>query len=315
MRLILITACIAFLAISVSYWYIATADICPVPISYRIGSIDERFGLSEEQARTIANNAETLWEDELSSSELFVYDNEANFAINFIYDERQQLASTEEEWRVRLDRQEKDNQVLIERIKSLAKTYDESQLVYRQKRGDYEGQLQVYNDKVEQYNAEGGAPPQEFASLEKESKELAKQLKELIGLEEQLNEKATEINSLGEKSNVAIISYNKEVEQYNSIYGSLDEYTQGDFKRERINVYKFSGEAELTSVIAHEFGHALGLPHVEGDDSVMYYLMTGRAGMALSGEDKEALLQVCEDQSASRPTLRRYIRTILETFK
>jgi hypothetical protein len=314
MRFILITVCFVFLVSSISYWYAKGAGICPVPITYRIGSIDDRFGLNQEEARTIAEKAESLWE-EISPNELFRYDDTSEFAINFIYDDRQQLASTEEEWRANLDKQEKDNQSLIEKVKSLSLDYEETQIVYRDRRDSYEKQLREYNEKVEKYNAEGGAPPKEFANLEKEAKHLASLLKELAASEKELNDKARQVNEAGERSNIAIISYNKEVEQYNEVYGNLDEYTQGDFKRDRINVYKFSGTGELTSVIAHEFGHALGISHVEGNDSIMYYLMTQRASMELSAEDKEAFLQACADQTAIGPTFRRYIRTALEIIK
>lgn len=310
MRPVTLTALAAGCLLLGSYWYAQTSHICPIPISYQLGEIDERFGISANDARAVVQDAEAIWEDKAGRN-LFAYDDQAKFKINFIYDERQQLATTEEEWRLRLDVQESAQGVLADKIKNLGGEFDEATASFAQIRTQYEDRLAAYNAKVEGYNQTGGAPKEEYAKLQQEAKEITAQLKALESDEQQLNKKAQVINELGATANENISSYNEEVKKYNEIFGSRETYTQGDFERKRINVYKFSTKEELVLVIAHEFGHALGIGHVEEEGSIMYYLATERDSTSLSGADIAAFQAVCGDTTTFAQEMRYVIRTAL----
>jgi hypothetical protein len=282
-----------------------------VPVYYRLGDVDSRFGLSQIDAKAILTEAERVWESAVDRN-LFIYSESSDFAINFIYDERQQLASTEEEWRLRLDIQEKESQQIIETVKNIAADYEKLQVLYEEARLSYENKLSTYNQKVEDSNRSGGASPAVFGELQEEQRELSRTLNNLISQEKQLNSEAEKINELGEKGNQLIESYNAEVLQYNEVYGDLELYTQGDFQRDRINIYKFSDKIELTKVIVHEFGHSLGIGHVEGEESMMYYLMAEQPDeVLLSPEDKAAFAETCGDGTGFAYEARRIIRTAL----
>lgn len=299
------------LVFSTSYWYVQTANICPVPVYYSLGEVDSRFGITKEEAMAVLTDAERVWESALDR-DFFIYSESSDFAINFIYDERQQLASTEEEWRMRLDVQEKESQQIIETVKNIAADYESLQALYEQARLSYESRLSAYNERVEDLNSNGGASADVFNELQDEQKELSRTLNNLIEKEKQLNVEAEKINELGEKGNQLIENYNAEVLQYNEVYGDLELYTQGDFQRDRINIYKFSDKTELTKVIVHEFGHALGIGHVEGEESMMYYLMAEQPdNVFLSPEDKQAFIAVCGDGTGFANEARRIIRTAL----
>lgn len=295
----------------VSIWYQQTATICPVPISYRLGDFDERFLITKEEAGEVLAAAERVWEEALGR-DLFEYDDESTFAINFIFDERQQLARTEEEWRTNLDKQELESAGVIERVKAEGVVYQSLQADYEEKRVAYEERLSIYNEEVERYNEEGGAPEEEFEKLEEEEDELSDILRDLLDLEKELNAKAESINKLGEEGNALIETYNAEVLKYNEVYGNRDLYTQGDFQRDQINVYKFSDTTELTKVIAHEFGHALGIGHVEGAESIMYYLMAEQPDTIIpTVEDRTALVELCGDGTGFSHLARKIIRSAL----
>ncbi len=299
------------LLFGVSSWYLQTAAICPVPISYRLGDFDERFLITKEEAAQVLADAERVWEEALGR-DLFVYDDESTFAVNFIFDERQQLARTEEEWRTNLDRQELQSTALIDQVKAEGVVYQAMQADYEEKRLAYEARLSAYNEEVETYNAEGGAPEEEFEKLEEEEDALNGILRDLLDLEKELNNKAEAINRLGEEGNALIEAYNAEVLKYNELYGNRDLYTQGDFQRDRINIYKFSDTTELTKVIAHEFGHALGIGHVEGEESIMYYLMAEQPDTIIpTVEDRSALVELCGDGTGFSNQARKIIRSAL----
>jgi len=244
--------------------------------------------------------------------DLFVYDEASDFSVNFIYDERQQLASTEEEWRIDLDRKETESQRILGEVRRLAAEITKDQDVFAAERERYESRLAAYNSQVAAYNSSGGAPPDEFAALQKTQTELGRELAKLVKTESELRARAEEVNRIGETGNQLIELYNRQVVQYNEIYGNIEQYTQGDFQRERINVYKFSDTTELTKVIAHEFGHALGVGHVEGESSLMYYLMAEQPdAISLSEEDKNAFLSKCGTGQEFSYEVRRIIRTAL----
>ena len=313
MRAIFIIALIATIIFATSNWYVTTASICPVPITYRVGNLDSRFPITAEEIKTVAARAEAVWES-ASGRDLFVYDDESDFTINLIYDERQQRTVTEEEWRIRLDEMQKEHQALIAKIDGLGVRYQSDVASYDNKREEYEAKLVAYNAKVEKYNQEGGAPPEVFKDLQKEAESLAKMQKDMLALEKKLNQQIDVVNKLGEEGNTKIAAYNAEVVEYNEVFGALETFTQGDYERERINIYKFSDVDELNRVIVHEFGHALGIGHVEMEGSVMYYLMTEQSTPALSTEDISAFTAICGSTETTSAKLRQLIRTLLKNF-
>ncbi|OGG65610.1 hypothetical protein A2929_04285 [Candidatus Kaiserbacteria bacterium RIFCSPLOWO2_01_FULL_45_25] len=311
MRSILFSTLVGVLIVATTFWYVGTSAVCPVPISYRLGEVDERFPISIAEAHEVLAAAEAVWEDELQR-DLFVYDESSDFTVNFIYDERQQMASTEEEWRLELDKQEADSQRILSEVRQIAAEISADQEAFVVEKDRYETRLTAYNNQVAAYNEAGGAPKEEFAALQKEQAELAEELARLVAIEQDIRRRADEVNELGETGNQLIELYNKEVLQYNEIYGNIEQYTQGDYERERINVYKFSDTTELTKVIAHEFGHSLGVGHVEGESSLMYYLMAEQPDtISLSEEDIVAFLDECGHGNELSYEVRRIIRTAL----
>lgn len=311
MRSLIFSVFVLTLVFSTSYWYVNTSHICPVPIYYKLGEIDERFNINEEEAREVLSKAEAVWENSLER-DLFIYSDDASFAVNFIYDERQQMASTEEEWRNKLDLEQEESRRVIDEVKEIAEEYKGLQDTYDSKREAYEDRLAAYNAQVEEVNESGGASAPIYAELQKEKGSLSALLNELISQEVQLNVQADDINKLGDLGNSLIEKYNAEVLKYNEVYGDLDLYTQGDFQRDRINIYKFSDLVELEKVIVHEFGHALGVGHVEGGQSMMYYLMAEQPDdVVLSEEDRQAFVTICGDGTGFENEARRIIRTVL----
>ena len=314
MRLSLFITLIFVIIIGIGVWYQSTATICPAPLSYRIGEVDPSFQFSFEEARETVTKAEIKWEEAVNR-ELFVYDDEAKFTINFIFDERQAQSNAEEQKRRFLDGQLAENQELFKVVEAAQKEYDKMAAAYEGRSAAYENRLAEYNQTVQKYNDRGGAPQETFEGLEEERISLNNEAADLSETVDQLNDLANQINELNKEGNRLIDSYNEDVEDYNENYGFEREFTQGDYQGTEINIYEFSNDNELQSVLLHEFGHALGIDHVDGSSSVMYYLLEDDDVEPLfSSSDLEAFYAVCGTGNEWEHQLRKAIRNFLAIF-
>lgn len=294
-----------------SYWYQTTASLCPAPVLYRLGNIDPSFTLSREEALAYVTQAERFWEDAVGR-ELFVYDADATLVIQFVYDDRQATADAAVMARKALDDQWQESEEVRTTLTALQTEYEALTRSYQEQVAAYEVRFRSYNDEVTMFNDRGGAPPADHERLAVERQALSAEMTRLDRLNEELAAMASQINRLAERGNALIDAYNTEVSQYNHAYGYTREFTQGDYQGDQINIYKFSDETELVTVLAHEFGHALGIGHVEGSNSLMYYLLEGSgASSALSAFDIAAFEAVCGYEETVAQQIRRHIRTSL----
>jgi len=288
---------IVVLALIFGYAYIQSQNVCNIPLSYRIGSIDERFGLSFDTAHSALRDAEKLWEDTLGQ-DLFIYDENATFLVNFIYDERQELTDKEQQLKDALDVQNDLNQTIREEYEAKSVVYEARKEVYEKTQAAYARDIGIYNKNVAMWNDRGGAPEKVYEELNIEQTHLESEWKKLESMVAELNARADELNALGEQGDALVNRYNSVVESYNSNFDVEREFTQGDYQGENINIYEYETTEELRIVLAHEFGHALSLGHVEGENSVMYHLMgTQIFENGLSAEDLAAFDAQCGEKN------------------
>lgn len=258
---------------SVYFIYQETLDPCQRPLKYSIGRFDTQFGVTKEEFKSYLAQAETVWEKALGR-DVFIYDPNASFKVNLIYDERQLET-------IQKQKSEFGLSAVEETFKQLDTEFSIFKNQYEQKVASYERNLASYkkgkysNDEVQILN-------QEVTELNKETAQLNALLKER-------NNKAAE--------------YNKMVEAYNAKYNQGVEFNQAEYignpmnnQRGDINVYQFGNKKDLVLALTHEFGHALGMDHTENQNSVMYYLTGANAGVSpsLSSEDLVELQRVCK---------------------
>ena len=314
MRFPFLVALITSIALAGTVWYQNTKTECPTPLAYKVNQIDSHFNLSVEQAKAHVAAAEAVWESS-AGRDLFYYDENADLVIDFVFDDRQAMADSEVSQKQQLDTKQDENDKLRKTIEELQKKYEEDAAGYERAVDAYERELTLYNNKVQSYNDQGGAPTEAYGELEAEKNSLNKTSSELDATSDRLNELAGKINELGNTSNKLVDEYNKEVEQYNEQFGFSREFTQGDYHDGIISIYKFSNERELVAVLTHELGHALGIDHVEGESSVMYYLLTDSdSAPVLSVEDTEAFTTMCGAEESIQGKIRQIIRNALKAL-
>ena len=284
-----------------NYWFNPYVPMCRMPVSYTIGEFDERFGVSHEEALASLQAAENVWEEGLARDDVFEYDPDGPFKINFIYDERQRQAEEAQSAREILENRGGANEVLTELHRQLISEYEVHENEYESKRVGYERDLADYNAEVERYNSSGGAPSSVYQDLEQRRLRLDEDRQELESLIDQLEELATQINSIGEKGNELIGEYNDLVHDFNDTFAHGHEYTQGDYRGRQINIYSFTNQDELILVLAHELGHALAIGHVDDPESLMYYLMKDQPRpLTVTDKDIEAFRSLCEASFVGR---------------
>jgi predicted Zn-dependent protease len=285
------------------YWYYHVIAGCNVPLTYRIGEVDERFEISEDEIRTAISNAESLWEDGTDRN-LFTFDPEGDLVINFVYDERQERADEEAAFRETLNQKEGMSESVKEEYDRLVEEYQRLRTAYRKAMQAYENRLSAYNTEVAEWNEKGGAPEDVYERLNETKIALTKEEKRLAGLTPTLNELVRKINALGSEGNSIISDYNSLVTTYNDRFNEGGEFTQGEYQNRVINIFEFESDEELALVLGHEFGHALGIGHVEGDSSLMYTHMAAQEfKKGLSPEDHAAFLQICGTPTTAMDTL------------
>jgi hypothetical protein len=290
---------ILLLTIGTSVLYVSALHaVCAVPITYALGTLDEQFGLSQEDALAILGEAEAVWEGPLET-ELFRYDPDSRFVVNFIYDERQRFSEAEFGFRQRLGTVEQVNDGVRAQYVELTRQYDELKESFEERSKAYEARLENYNREVEQFNAAGGAPPDDLERLGRESTALETERREINAFARQLNLLVEQINRVGEQGNLLVEQYNRGVGEYNETFGQSRQFTQGEYRGDSINIFSFTDTNELRLVLAHEFGHALGIDHAEGRESIMYYLIGEQpVDLALSEYDMAEYTAVCTDRSS-----------------
>lgn len=279
-----------------TYWFTSVGAICRTPIAYRIGDVDPRFNISRDEVRNVLDGAASIWEN-ATGRNLFTYDEEADLVVNFVYDSRQRNLDEAERLKEQLDQKKDINDTLGETYSSLVNEYNERKLTFEDSKAAYERKLNNYNTEVESYNEQGGAPSAVYNQLQKRKDELDTERQKINQMASELNDLGEQINKLGEKGNEIIEEYNESVSTFNDQYGYSEEFTQGDYQGNSINIYQFESRVELELVLAHELGHSLSIGHVENDTAIMYYLMGDQPmeQIGLAAEDLVAFEAVCGD--------------------
>lgn len=279
-----------------AFWiYQAEFAPCKNPIEYTIGVFDSRFGITKEKFLLTLKESETIWERN-SGINLFEYNPSGHLKINLVYDERQAQTFEASESKEGIEGSRSHYDSLVRDYKIMASDYEANIKIYNKRADDFEIWLDSYNNKVAEINSRGGAKPQEYQELEREKKALEAEKSYLNSRGDKLNQIAEELNSLGDRINALALQLNITVDIHNQRFGEGREFDQGDYQGNKINIYQFNAFSDLRLVLAHEFGHALGIDHVENPESIMYYLMDKQDlnKPELSSEDLEALRIQCE---------------------
>ena len=268
---------------------------CAEPITYRIGTLDPRFGVSTSTFMADIASASTIWDNDIGRT-LFAYDPRGEVVINLIYDNRQ--AATDQEHV--LQTQIKSSTAVADSVKaeyqSLTTAYNQSLDAYNADLAKFQQAQASYNSRVDYWNGRGGAPRQEYVALQSQEAELQSERSSLESERQKVNDLAAQVNALIDKYNLLVSHINANVQTYNSDGLAGTQFEEGGYVREgfsqHVDIYQFDNKTFFIRVIAHELGHALGLDHNSNPDSIMNPINSSTS-LTLSPEDLAALKTEC----------------------
>lgn len=256
------------LIISVSvfaYFYIENRRPCAAPILYRIGKIDPGFKISEKDFLNKIETASNIWEKSINKN-LFEYDPNGKLIINLVYDYRQETTNL----RNVIDKKNEVADSVKEEFLALTKRYEIDKNAYEQAVADFNRDVNTFSKR--EYESRRKVVEDQRAAL---------------------NLLSQQINSYVSKYNTIVRDINTDVGVVNENAGEIEQglYTR-NLTEEKIDIFEYENETKLVRVLAHEFGHAVGLEHNSNAQSIMYELNSG-SGLVPSSDDIIALKQIC----------------------
>ena len=261
-----------------NYFYFSP---CQRPIGYRMGSIDSRFGISATELSTDAQEASNIWK-EAYGKPLLVEEPTAKLTINLVYDERQSLSSKVATMGAQLNSE---------------KSPLSSQIAgYQSRLADFKKKLTDLNSQIDYWNSKGGAPENVYNQLISEQHDLQ-------SLAEQLNKTAESLNLSAQKYNLNVSEFNQTLSNLKDVLAAKPEEGLYKGSQDEIDIYLTKNKAELVHTLAHEMGHALGLPHNSNPKSIMYPFTS--EALVATKEDLADLQQVCQKISVFKEAARK----------
>lgn len=284
-----------------SYQALGQIAPCRVPIPYLIAPIDPRFEVSRADVERAARDAVAVWEAAVGR-DLFVEIATGTpvVTVAFEYDVRQETTETLKD----LGSQISQTNSKYEAVEA---DYNWKRSIFLQKKAAFESEAAAferdaaaYQREVDSWNARGGAPQATVNELNRDKAELRSRSQTLQAHQREVNALADEVNTLAKQLNLMAHDINATARTYNTVGAQTgEEFEEGVYEsragRETITVFEFDSQARLTRLLAHEFGHAIGLDHVEGEESIMYRLNSS-SNSKPTDDDIAALEAACRIQ-------------------
>ncbi len=277
------------------YYTFVLPKPCAAPITYKIGELDPRFGVSEAQFIDDINQASNMW-GKAVGKKLFTYDSKGSLTINLIYDTRQKTTQEESKLKSNIDQTNQTADSTKQEYLSAKQKYIAADTAYTADLAEFNRLQEAYTAKVAYWNNKGGAPPDEFAALKDEKNSLLQKKNILETSRQELNQLAHDSNSLADSYNSLADKVNKTVQKFNNDGLAGTQFEEGvyisDSRGKRIDIYQFDNKITFIRVLAHELGHALGLAHNNDQRSIMNPVNEG-SDLSVSLQDLGALKTEC----------------------
>jgi predicted Zn-dependent protease len=280
---------------SAYFIYQKTRSPCDRQLEYSIGRFDTQFGISQSDFKSYITDAGSVWEKVLGKKE-FIYNPNASFKINLVYDERQLATVQKQKTEFGLSAAEDVFKKLDTDFEAFKSQYDQRVASYESDLASLKKRQSDYEAEVAKFNNMKRLSRDQFQSLETERQYINSEVQRLNSEASSINTLTGQMNNLLEKRNAGAATYNKIAAEYNKKYNGGLEFNQAEYTGSAINVYQFGNKKDLILAITHELGHAIGMGHVDNPKSIMYYItgINAETNPAPTAEDLAELNKVCK---------------------
>lgn len=259
---------------------------CQLPLSYRLAGIDAAFGLSHVAAQQQIDAAAQLW-NQAAGRTVFVADASHGFPIRFIYDERQQQLLESSLLQRNLQRYDQRIAEQQQDFNARLTDFQQRQQHFSNQDRALAGDIKRFNQRARQADSAIAAQlGREQAELLSRQKEHAMQAEQLEAEQQRLQSQQQMLNDIINERNNLLPA--QPVSRTLAEVGLLEQ--QGSQRQMTIFAYKDRHSLQLT--LLHEFGHALGIGHLDNPAAVMHAALTGQQDQ-LSADDLHAFRQMC----------------------
>jgi hypothetical protein len=269
---------------------------CGNIVTYRIGQIDERFGISRSEFSRLVKKAADMWAVPFSEA-LFEETSNGRILIEMVYDHRQDATGK----LAQIDRNVREDSKTYHQLKSshdkLQKEHDLKKARWDRDSAEYRARLQRFRE-VNMASLQRGRVSEETSRLLQGERnalnamynDLQERRKELKEIAARTDELVSMMDGIAGRHQNTAADYRKERERLGDGFG------KGVYQRwgKSITIYQYRDKDNLVQVIAHEFGHTLGIRHLNDRRALMYPWDTGKQIDKLAPADIAALKARCK---------------------